>query len=347
MAFPSTRFHARVSWPALVVVSLLIWPLTVTAEQGVAEGVPLRNQNPFLQVFGLPPFQSATLATDDSLKYDLSFDIVNHADADDNAGEDFAIDGESYFLTLSLRRGVTKKLELGIDVPLVAHASGFLDQAIEGWHDILGVSNDKRRGPSNQLGFRYSRAGNSLYELNSATFGLGDIQLTAAMPLRQANDSDDLSIALRSSVKLPTGAEDELRGSGATDFSLGLYASDRHILWKRDLDISGFAGVLLLGDGDILTEIQRSAVPYGGIAAAWWMTERFGITTQVYAQGAYFDSDLDELGGDSVQFAVGFDYRLQRPGLSLLFAIVEDIVPDATTTPDFAVHFSIRRMGRR
>ncbi len=347
MVFLSMQFPIRASWPALVIVSLIIWPLTVTAEQVAAEGMPLRNQNPFLQVFGLPPFQSATLAADDALKYDLSFDLVSHADADDNALEDFAVDGESYFLTLSLRRGVTKKLELGIDVPLVAHAGGFLDQTIEGWHDFLGLSNSKRRGPSNQLGFRYSRAGNSLYELNSATFGLGDIQLTAAMPLRQANDSSDLSIALRSSVKLPTGAEDELRGSGATDFSLGLYASDRHILWKHTLDISGFAGVLLLGEGDILSEIQRSAVPYGGVAAAWWMTERFGITTQLYAQGAYFNSDLEELGGESVQFAVGFDYRLQRPGLSLLFAIVEDIVPAKTTTPDFAVHFSIRRMGPR
>ena len=347
MVFLSTQFHLRVGWPALAVISLFIWPLTVAAEQAVAEGVPLRNQNPFLQVFGLPPFQSATLVADDSLKYDLSFDLVSHADADDNALEDFAVDGESYFLTLSLRRGLTKNLELGIDVPLVAHAGGFLDQTIEGWHDFLGLSNSKRRGPSNQLGFRYSRAGNSLYELNSATFGLGDIQLTAAMPLRQANDSGDLSIALRSSVKLPTGAEDELHGSGATDFSLGLYASDRHILWRHTLDVSGFAGVLLLGDGDILSEIQRSAVPYGGVAAAWWMTERFGITTQLYAQGAYFNSDLDELGGESVQFAVGFDYRLQRPGLSLLFAIVEDIVPSTTTTPDFAVHFSIRRTGRR
>ena len=330
---------------ALLVISLIVWPIFAVAGQSVTQGVPLRNQNPFLQIFGLPPFQAANLATDGETKYDLIFDLVSHADDGENMFEEVVVDGESYFLTLSLRRGVTRNLELGIDVPLVGHAGGFLDNAIESWHDLLGLSNGKRDGTRNELGFRYSGNGDDLYELDSSTFGIGDIQLTAAVPLRRPSENSDLALAVRSSIKLPTGDADELRGSGTTDFSTGLYASDKRTLWKRDLDLSGFAGVLLLGEGEVLTDIQRSTVPYGGIAAAWWMTERFAITTQIYAQGEYFDSDLDELGGSSLQLAVGFDYRLQRNGLSLLFSIVEDATPNKTTTPDFGVHFSIRRSG--
>lgn len=339
--------RGRVDRHILLIIGLLVWPWAATAEQGVTQGVPLRNQNPFLQIFGLPPFQSAKPAADGETKYDISFDLVNHADNGDNALEDLVLDGESYFLTLSLRRGVTERLELGIDVPLVGHAGGFLDNAIENWHDLLGLSNSKRRVPSNQLGFRYSGVGNNRYELNSSTFGIGDIQLSAAMPIRRPNESSSLSVAVRSSVKLPTGDADELRGSGATDFSLGLHASGEHVLWKRDLDISGFAGVLFLGDGDVLTDIQRNTIPYGGVAAAWWITERFGITSQLYAQGEYFDSDLDELGGSTLQLAVGFDYRLPLRGVSLLFSIVEDAAPNSTTTPDVGVHFSIRRTGSK
>ena len=330
---------------ALLVISLIVWPISAVAGQSVTQGVPLRNQNPFLQIFGLPPFQAANLATDGETKYDLIFDLVSHADDGENRFEEVVVDGESYFLTLSLRRGVTRNLELGIDVPLVGHAGGFLDNAIESWHDLLGLSNGKRDGTRNELGFRYSGNGDDLYELDSSTFGIGDIQLTAAVPLRRPSENSDLALAVRSSIKLPTGDADELRGSGTTDFSTGLYASDKRTLWQRDLDLSGFAGVLLLGEGEVLTDIQRSTVPYGGIAAAWWMTERFAITTQIYAQGEYFDSDLDELGGSSLQLAVGFDYRLQRNGLSLLFSIVEDAAPNKTTTPDFGVHFSIRRSG--
>ncbi len=330
---------------ALLVASLIIWPISTIAGQAVTQGVPLRNQNPFLQIFGLPPFQSANLAGDGETKYDLIIDLVSHADDGKNTFEEIVVDGESYFLTLSLRRGITRNLELGVDVPVVAHAGGFLDNAIENWHDLLGLSNAKRDGARNELGFRYSANGEDFYTLDSSGFGVGDIQLTVAAPLRKPNEDSDLALAVRSGIKLPTGDADELRGSGAVDFSLGLYASDKRTLWQRDLDVSGFAGVLLLGDGEVLADIQRSTVPYGGVAAAWWMTERLAITTQLYAQGEYFDSDLEEIGGSSLQFAVGFDYRLRNSGLSLLFSIVEDAAPNKTTTPDFGLHFSIRRSG--
>jgi hypothetical protein len=61
------------------------------------------------------------------------------------------------------------------------------------------------------------------------------------------------------------------------------------------------------------------------------------------AQGAYLDSDLDELGGSSIQLAVGGIYRFPRHGVSLRFALVEDVISDAT--PDFAVHMAIHISG--
>lgn len=332
---------------AVFYVGLIVWPFMASAQHGVVQGMPLRNQNPFMQIFGLPPFQSATLVPAGSLEYAVSLDIVSHAESGANPLEDISIDGESYFLAVSFRRGLTERLEIGIDVPLVAHAGGFLDSAIENWHDLLGLSNSKRQGPDSQLGFRYSNAGVTLYELNSTSIGIGDIQLTAAMPLRKASETNPLSVSIRSSVKLATGASSELRGSGATDFSLGLYASDRYTLWRRNLDISGFAGVLLLGDGEVLPDLQRSALTYGGAAAAWWISDRFGVSAQLQAEGPYYDSEVDELGGASAQLAVGFEYRVPQQGTSLHFSITEDIVAGTTTTPDFGVHFSVRRTGRK
>jgi hypothetical protein len=150
---------------------------------------------------------------------------------------------------------------------------------------------------------------------------------------------------MRFSVKLPTGDSADLHGSGATDAAVGLYAQDSGTLLGKDFAYLGFAGVLALGDGDILTEQQRSAVPYGGVAATWHATEQFGITGQLQAQGAYIDSDLDELGGSSIQLAVGGIYRFPRHGVSLRFALVEDVISDAT--PDFAVHLAIHLSGGR
>ncbi|MGI9234962.1 MAG: DUF3187 family protein [Woeseiaceae bacterium] len=330
---------------ALIALGLLAWSLVATAQQVTSHGVPLRNQNPFLQIFGLPPFQSAKLAPPGALDYYVSFDIVSHAESAASPLEDIEIDGESYFLSLSLRRGWNDRFEFGVDVPLVAHAGGFLDSPIKNWHDLLGLSNSKRRGPDDQLAIRYARAGETQYELNSTSFDLGDIQLSAAVPLREGSDDNPFNMSLRGSIKLPTGSAENLSGSGAADVSLGIYASSNHTVWQRELDVSGFAGALLLGDGDVLPAIQRSVVPYGGIAASWWATERFGISVQLQAEGAYFDSELDEIGGTSAQLAIGFDYRMRNQGTSLHLAITEDIMAGRTTTPDFGVHFSVRRIA--
>lgn len=64
MATFSWRLHERASQVTLLVVNLLVCSLSAHAEPGIAQGFPLRNQNPFPQIFGLPPFQSATLTSE-------------------------------------------------------------------------------------------------------------------------------------------------------------------------------------------------------------------------------------------------------------------------------------------
>lgn len=345
MRILSRRFCIPAARRILLATGLFLYPLAATAGSGIAEGFALRNQNPFLQIFGLPTFQSAALAEPGMFDYELSFDIANHADNGDNDREDFVVDGETYFLTLSLRRRVTEKLEFGVDVPFIAHDDGFLDNGIESWHDTFGMSNTKRRGPSNVLEFRYVLDGELLFGLDTPASGLGDIQVTAAMQLREGSENSGSALTLRSSVKLPTGDEQELLGSGAMDFSVGLYAANSHTLFNRAFDVSGFGGVLLLGDSDILGDLQRTAVPFGGMAASWHATDRLALMAQVYVQGDYINSELEELGGESIQLGVGGVYRWPEQAVSLKVAIVEDFLANATT--DFGMHFSIGWEGGR
>ena len=68
----------------LLIASLFIWPASASAGQSLTQGMPLRNQNPFLQIYGLPPFQSANLATEGETRYDLIFDLVSHAHDGEN-----------------------------------------------------------------------------------------------------------------------------------------------------------------------------------------------------------------------------------------------------------------------
>ena len=329
-----------------VVVGLFASVATLCPSGGQAGDEPagvfaLRNQNPFLQIYGLPTFQTAVLVDKERSAWGLSLDLANHADFGDTDIENFVVDGETYFLTLSMRRRVADWLEVGVDLPLVSHADGFMDNMIEGWHDFFGMSNTKRQGPANELGFLYQLNGEDLYRLESSASGIGDIQLTAAIPLGNASRRQ-AAISLRSSVKLPSGDTVKLLGSGAVDASIAVHIGSTGILLDRDLGLNGFAGLLVLGDGDVLPNLHRETVGFGGMAAAWHLHERFTAIAQLSAQSSYYKSDVEELGGSSLQLAVGGNYTA-RGGTSLRLAVVEDVSANATT--DFAVHFSVRTRG--
>jgi hypothetical protein len=305
---------------------------------------PLRNHNPFLQVFGLPAFETAVAVADGETAVHVDFDIANHAEENLTPTESITIDGESYYLTLAARYGISDKLALGVDIPFVGHAGGFLDAPIENWHDLWGMSNSKRDGPRNELEFRYDNPQAGSYALASGAFGLGDIRLNAAMPLYKSAEYGR-EAGIRLGLKLPTGDANELRGSGAMDYSVSLYAADSGVFGTQNVNVSAVAGVLILGAGDVLPEIQQDTVAFGGIAAAWHATDRFGISTELYAQSAYYDSELEEIGKQSVQFAFGGSYVFQGNGLRLSFALIEELFDDATT--DVAIQFSISGVIRK
>ena len=307
--------------------------LSAQAEDQPADALPLRNHNPILQIFGLPSFQTPEVSVEGAWDISFSYDIANDADDASRPNEELVIDGESQVLAISLRRRVSDKLELGLDVPFVSHSGGFLDGTIKDWHNLLGLSNSMRDGPNDQLQHYYELDGVALLDFSESTSGIGDVQISAAIPLQ--------SVTIRAGAKLPTGDAEKLTGSGAADFSLGVYGARSTTIFDRELDISGFVGVLALGDGDVMSEFQRSAVPYGGLALRWHATEKFALSTQWYVQGSYFDIDIDEIGGSTIQLGVGVDYRLRKSFLR--FAIVEDVAAGAA--PDFALHLSLRSFG--
>lgn len=306
---------------------------SVHAEEQLTDAFPLRNHNPFLQVFGLPSFQTADLAQPDQWDFGISVDIANDADDADRLVERLIIDAESRVLNLSLRRRLSDRLEVGIDVPYVRHSGGSLDSLIFNFHDLVGLSNSSRDGPQDQYRLFFEKQGVTFFDTDVPTSGVGDVQISAALGFEK--------LTLRAAVKAPTGDPDKLTGSGAADLSLGVYGGGAASLFDRPFSYSGFLGMLALGDGEVMPELQRSVLPYGGAALRWQVTSRFALATQMYVQGPYFEADLDELGGSTFQLAFGADVRFKR---SLLrFAIVEDIAAGAA--PDFALHLSFRSFG--
>lgn len=316
--------------PCLLFLAFAGLGVTAAAADDLSsDAIPLRNHNPFLQVYGLPTFQTAAIGSD----FSLSYDIANDADDKLLPNETLVIDSESQVLNLAFRRRIGERAEFRIDLPWVGHSGGFLDGAIKDWHSVLGLSNSARETPNDRLELRYERDGTTYFDLSTSSSGPGDVRLSAAYAWP--------AVTLRAGVKLPTGDAAELTGSGATDFSVAAYLDRKASFLQRDLEYSGFVGVLVLGEGDVLPDFQRSTVPFGGLALRWHTTEKLALTTQWYVQGSYFDIDIDEIGGTTLQLGVGADYRFEC--IAIRLAIAEDIVGAAA--PDFALHLSFRYFG--
>jgi hypothetical protein len=295
----------------------------------------LRNSNPLLQTLGAPAMQGGELTPAGALEYRWVLNMANHADRSLDRGEEAVFDGESYYLALELRYGVNPRLELGIDLPLVAHTGGAFDNLIKDWHELLGFSNDDRLGPGNDLRLLYQRNGVTGYDIDESGVGLGDIRLAAAYRLA---GSDGRALALRAQAELPTGDSDRLHGNGAVDLSLLLDATDRHTFAASRVSLFGRIGVVAPGAGDLLKDQRQDWVPLIGAGLAWQWTERIDLHAQLDYDGAYFDSHLDELES-STRLSFGGSYRFGEHGPRLSIALTENLLSDST--PDFGLYFAL------
>jgi len=255
----------------------------------------------------------------------------------DGANESISLDGETYRLALSVRRGLSDRLEVGIEVPLVLHRGGVLDDFIEGWHDALGLTNDERdKTPSNELDYSYRFQGQEAIAIRSGQQGLGDVRLFAATTLHRAEDGSR-ELSLHGSLKLPTGDSARLLGSGSTDLALSINAVERGL---RSYRITGYGrlGLLASGDSDILATRQRHLVAFGSLGLSWRAGGHVDLKAQLDGHGSFYQSELPQLGSNSIQLTVGGTIYFGR-ATALDLALGENLFTD--TIPDLHLNITV------
>jgi hypothetical protein len=300
-----------------------------------------QNQSPVVQIFGLPAISDSRILPAGSKELTLVLDIANHYVDDSARNERITLDGETYRLDLAGRFGIGNRLELGFEIPYIFQGGGVLDGFIENYHSTFGFPQGGRdQAPKGRLLFNDQRNGANLFRIDQSKSGIGDLRLTAGFQLYQDDTESPRALALRTSLKLPSGDSDELHGSGSTDLALWLTASQG---WKTTIglwEIFGGGGVLGITKGNVLPDQQQNAVAFGSLGAGWhplaWMT----LKVQLDGHTAFYkDSDLVELSSDSVQIVTGGTLHFSdRTALDI--GISEDLV--VKTAPDVVFHFALR-----
>jgi Protein of unknown function (DUF3187) len=301
------------------------------------------NQSPLVQIYGLPAADNAILLPKGKIRSMLSVDIANNFGVDQNPQEQIVLDGESDRVMLGFRYGVAKGIEAGIDIPYLDNSGGFLDLIVQGFHSTFGITEGGRDcAPKDRLLFRYARNGVDQFRITNGNSGVGDIRLLGGVQLYNDEKAYPRALALRGSLKLPSGYSPELQGSGSTDFALWLTGSDDYPLGSGHFTLFGAAGGLAMSKGDVLPAQQRNLVAFGTGGFGWSPNQSLAIKAQANAHTSFYtDSHLIELNSGSVQLMIGATFAL--PAKILMdFAIIDDLIL-ISSSPDIVYQLAFRK----
>ncbi|MCU7844615.1 MAG: DUF3187 family protein [Candidatus Thiodiazotropha sp. (ex Monitilora ramsayi)] len=298
------------------------------------------NTNPFILIHGLPAMEEALVLGAGSTSFQFQLDITNNSKSSLSGNESVTLDGETYRARLIWKRGLGNGWQVGAELPLISHRNGVMDNFIESWHDLFGLSNsDRDPGPKNRLLYRYERDGSTLTELSDGTSGLGDLRLLASKQLSQSASGNVMT--LHTELKLPTGEADRLRGSGAADLAVWVSGAVPALWPEQKLGGYAQAGLLVMGEADVLPALQRDLVWFAGFGFHWEALDWLVLKCQVDLHDAFYRSDLDQLGSRSSLLTVGGAIPMDQGRSAIDLAIGENLATD--TTPDFMINLAYRK----
>jgi len=332
--------------PALLLLLLTgLSPLFPGTRCDSAEIAPFQtaNQSPLIQIYGLPAAERSILLPAGKTAGMVTVDIASNFASSTAGNEEILLDGESYRTTLVFRHGFSERIEGGVDIPFIGHGGGTFDSFIEGWHDFFGLPEGGREdAPRDRLLYSYSKGGNEVLRMDDSEFGLGDIRFSGGIQLYNDQTPNPRALALRGSLKLPTGSHRRLHGSGSTDLALWLTGSDDYALPLGHCTLFGAAGGMILTDGDVLRDRQENVAGFGSLGFGWAPAEWLALKVQTSGHTAFYTgSELNELGSTAVQLLMGG--TLYFPGnISLDMGVSEDIAVD--TSSDVALHLALRKV---
>ena len=289
----------------------------------LAEPLHVRNLNPLVAVFGLPAWDTVPIGT----RLGVTAEVANHYRFSVEDDELLMLDGETVRTNLALTHGFASGWSLGVEVPYYRVGGGVLDDLIDAWHSAFGLPDGGRNArPEGELLYRFGDRVTPAFALTEPQSGIGDAQLKFARLIGR-----DQGFVVQASVKLPTGDEEMLAGSGSGDWSLTLLRSRPLLGRQRAAGYFWGVGLVRAGDPHGIDFDANTWIPTGVVGGSWQVLPKFGLKGQLDVHGAFFDSPLEEIGETAIQATLSAWRRTGERG-TLELAVVEDL--NVSTSPD-------------
>lgn len=305
----------------LVGASVALWAAAAGAQ--LAEPAHVRNLNPLVSIFGLPAWDTVPIGT----RFGVTAEVANHYRFSLVGNERLMLDGETVRTNFAFTHGFASGWSLGIEVPYYRVSGGFLDDAIDSWHSAFGMPDGGRNArPENELLYAFGEPLALSFVLTEPQSGVGDTQVKFARLI-----GGDQGFVVQATYKLPTGDETMLAGSGSSDWSLTLLRTRPLLARKRAAGYYWGVGFVRAGDPEVVEFDANTWVPTGIIGGSWQLLPEFGFKGQIDVHGAFYDSQLEEIGETAIQATFSAWRRMGQRG-QIEFAVVEDL--NVSTAPD-------------
>jgi len=299
-----------------------------------ADPLPLRNLNPLLAGYELPPALPAKSPEGTSLS--AQFAISNISLDQYSAHEAVQLDGEVQRWQLNFATSLSDSLGLRVELPYLQISGGHLDHFIESFHRTFGMPNGNRsEWPTNRLLIQHQRDGVTDFNLTESQRGIGDLTLRMSQRLGHASADEKFNNTLWLSLKLPTGNANKLTGSGSIDAALSFAASQQ---LSDSFTTTQQVSLSLLGKGDRLRDQQKTTVWSGSVGIDAKVTQHWSAVLQLDGSTKALASEVRALG-PALQLTVGPRYESGAWRSELV--ISEDIAVD--TAPDVQFQLDIAR----
>jgi hypothetical protein len=249
----------------------------------------------------------------------------------------FEADLELLTVTPKLAWRPADRLDLALALPLHLPGSGFLDRAIEGYHDLLGLDDDARDVlPHDEFASRLVVDDRLVYQ-GEQRAGVGDLAFTQGWRLAGGADRP-FALSLRTGVEAPTGDAGRGFGSGEVDLGAALAASVR----GRGVALHGQVTWSLPGDlaGESRVE-TRAAYGFGLAAEVSLMRDRLAALAQVDGRTPFASgTGLIVLDDPLLQATFGLGLRVGKAWVTV--GVAEDVRTGVSPDVTFLIRLSPR-----
>lgn len=281
------------------------------------ETLEIRNTSPIAQIFGLPAMRGARA---EGLNLRFTTDVANSFTGDIVGSEFVFLDGETATFSYTLRGDFGERWEAGLEVPWIVHSGGRFDGLIDEFHDLFGLPDGGRPlAERGELDYVVRADGLTALDIRSKKSDLGDARAWVGWAV---HESASRSLVLRAHTKFPTGRAKNLSGSGAFDGAMSVDFTQQAELASMAVQLSLNGGLAVLGKGDLLSDRQKTYIPFGHLGVG--VGKRFRLLGQLDAHGALFDAELSHLGKPVLQGTLGVQYAFTSK-FTLDFSLIEDL----------------------